>query len=419
MSRLFYILLTSALILSNAQAESISDYVFPSITASKTEVYVGEPFEVYLTIRSHSLTLDQEFSMNPFRDAAIKQLPRDTAHYPVERRVVDNRIEEIRKFSWSAVGVSTGQVDLSNTLDLSVLSRSTSLFLSRPKRTPFSIPVKGTVLTVKPVPEEGRPDGYSGAIGRFSLTADISPNEAAPGDVVRIRTEVRGEGLLDNATPPMLDSVEGLKVYDPRRIADESAMVFEQQVVPQTRASLKIPELSFTYFDPSRAVYETLRAGPFHVKFREAAVTDEAKFRPDEEQAGNPAVRPGGLIRVEIILPACAGLALLLAILTYRVGARKRAAALGGTAAILALAAASYMRLQASGYFEKSMFRTRTQQAGRLAPSGSSVQTVLLPSGAYVEYLECRDGWALVSYGGRHCWIQESNLDSAGKTPEK
>ena len=161
MKRFTYIFFLAALIVSSGFAETIEDYVSSDIVASKSEVYVGEPLEVRLTVRSHSVTLDQDFSIDPLKDPAIRKLPGDASQYPIERKVVGNRIEEYRRFSWNVVAVRPGSIDFSNTLELFVLSRNTSLFFSRPKRTPFSIPVTGSTVIVKPLPDSGRPENFA------------------------------------------------------------------------------------------------------------------------------------------------------------------------------------------------------------------------------------------------------------------
>jgi hypothetical protein len=366
------------------------------------------------------VTLDQEFSIDPFENPAIKKLPGETSHYPIERKVVDNRIEEIRRFSWNVVGVSTGIVDLSNTLELSVLSRNTSLFFSRPKRTSFSLPVTGSQVTVKALPTAGRPANFSGAVGLFSLKAEVTPKEAAPGDVVRIRTEVTGAGLLDNANPPLLNSIEGLKVYDPRRIEDDVAMVYEQQVVPQTASALTIPEIRFIYFDPVAEAYKTLRAGPFKIVLRERSAADDTQFRPDDEEKEAPGTLPSPPLssRASMYALVCAAISLLTALLALK-RARRVAVVISCIAGLTLILTLTYIGLEKSGYFAKDTYKLEASQAGFVAPSGASVQTVTIPSGGHVLLIFCQDGWALVSYSGRQCWIPESKLGPLTKTSKE
>ena len=398
----------------SSQGENITDFVRADISTSKRSVFAGEAFEVFLTVRYHSIILGQDFNLTPVTDPAIRKISEEFSRYPDDQVINSNRIDNIRKFSWQALAVSTGSVELASTLDLSVLTRNTSLFFSRQNKAYFTIPVTGATLSILPLPQEGRPADFSGAVGGLSLNVEVSPTTAAPGDVVKIRSEISGTGFLDNATAPILSSIDGLRIYDPKVVSSAPRLIFEQQVVPLTKEALNLPAVSFSFFDPVSRSYRTLRKGPFPLTFRDAPLTEDVRFRPDEanstlestELPGNP---------VSPRTTAAGGAIILLLLIAVLLRLRRDPAPLTAFLSIVLLAAllgtASYVMLMQSGYFHRNVYLVKRQQKGTVAPSLTSKQTTLIPSGRHVEYLACSDGWVLVRYADRQCWIPESSLD--------
>jgi hypothetical protein len=48
------------------------------------------------------------------------------------------------------------------------------------------------------LPEEGRPDNYSGAVGQFVFDVKVKPTEVALGDPITITLQITGEGNVDS-----------------------------------------------------------------------------------------------------------------------------------------------------------------------------------------------------------------------------
>lgn len=411
------ILLAIATMALGAKGQSITDYVEATISTPKHEIYVGEAFDIILTVKAHSVNLGQDFSIAPLPDDAIRKLPGALSQYPVERRLNGDQIEDIRKFSWRAVAISNGTVNLSTTLELAILSRSTSLFFSRPQKSFFKIPVTGPALSVKSLPLQGRPSDFSGAVGSFSLDVDVSPKQAAPGDVVKIRTEVKGEGLLENVKSPLLGHNPALKVYESKQLPAGSTLISEQQVVPQSKDALLLPGLSFTFFEPATGQYKTLRHPPTQLQLRDASVRTDAIFRPDDPEASSASSATSGLptpplsIRVAGLMMAVAALLLVIAILRMRSNRQTGLIGLAGVAVLMLIAGGIYLQAVRSGYFEREIYLVSSQQRGMSAPSRTSRQTMLVPPRSYVQYLSCEGAWVLVKYIDRYCWLPEESLE--------
>jgi hypothetical protein len=206
----------------------------------------------------------------------------------------------------------------------------------RVRVTPRGFFDRGTVVerVIKPVTIEARPlpaePGFSGAVGRFRVSATVDRPRLALGEAATLRFRVEGTGnhkWVDRA-PEV--AVPGAKTYPPQSRSDLAAdrsgltgsRTWEFVVVPETSGELEIPALPFTYFDPAaeRIVRGETAAIPLRV---EGGTATGASVAP----AAGLAARQGGPapLRAELDLPrgrlrslggpalaAAAGLTLLL-----------------------------------------------------------------------------------------------------------
>ncbi|MFM8409061.1 MAG: BatD family protein, partial [Alphaproteobacteria bacterium] len=140
-------------------------------------------------------------------------------------------------------------------------------FFGEPRK--LDVKARPLVLRVLPLPAEGRPADFSGAIGRFVIDASASPTSVAQGDPITQRVTIRGEGNLDRVDLAPLATDAAWKVYpgtsrietsDPLGV--RGAKVFEQAIVPQRADLTALPPRRFSYFDPAARGYVSLETQP-------------------------------------------------------------------------------------------------------------------------------------------------------------
>lgn len=138
--------------------------------------------------------------------------------------------------------------------------------MGRPE--PVEVSTRGRKLKVLPLPKEGRPDKFSGAVGQFSLEASADPSSAGPGEPVTLSLEVSGRGNFDSMSAPQLTGADGWRTYAPKekfRKDDASGATgtktFDFKMVARTDQTAT-PGAEFSYFDPAKKEYVTLQAEP-------------------------------------------------------------------------------------------------------------------------------------------------------------
>jgi hypothetical protein len=130
-------------------------------------------------------------------------------------------------------------------------------------------------LEVLAPPTEGRPPGYSGAIGIYELTAEASPTEVAlGGEPVALTLTVRGEGNIETVPQPKLADDSGWRLgsveqqqttgFEGGRPVGEKR--FTIPLRPRSSQVKEIPAAELAVFDPRTESYVTLRTGPIPVR---------------------------------------------------------------------------------------------------------------------------------------------------------
>jgi len=142
-----------------------------------------------------------------------------------------------------------------------------------------SVQVAADAITVEvlPLPEVGRPAGFSGAVGRFKMDVSIAPRKVAVGDPITVTSRLRGDGLLEGITAPTIPGSERLHVYPVQspRADEDGGRTFEQVVIPLAEGLLELRGPSFSFFDPATRAYKTLSSEPVAIAVKPSASGDD------------------------------------------------------------------------------------------------------------------------------------------------
>ena len=127
-------------------------------------------------------------------------------------------------------------------------------------------------VAIRPLPEEGRPDDFSGLVGTVQLAVSASEERIRLGESVTLEVRLAGSAQLTGMTLPMPEQ-EGFRVYDDAAEFSahvnegryRSVAVFRRALVPEQEGALTIPPIELTVFDPETARYTTLRSDPIEL----------------------------------------------------------------------------------------------------------------------------------------------------------
>lgn len=128
------------------------------------------------------------------------------------------------------------------------------------------------VLNVSPLPEP-RPVNFSGAVGQFSISASLTPEQVNANDAASLRMVVSGHGNMKLMKAPKVEFPKDFEVYTPKQndktsITSSGAkgnVIYDYVIVPRHGGKFDIDPVEFTYFDPDAKQYKTLKTDPFAI----------------------------------------------------------------------------------------------------------------------------------------------------------
>lgn len=120
---------------------------------------------------------------------------------------------------------------------------------------------------VRPIPTTDRPADYRGAVGRYRMVVQASPNEVKAGDPITLHLGIQGDGPMDLVQAPPLAEIPDL-VRD-FKVADEPlAGIVKDDVkmfTPRREDINEIPPIPFSFFDPSTEEFVTIKSEPIAI----------------------------------------------------------------------------------------------------------------------------------------------------------
>jgi hypothetical protein len=136
-------------------------------------------------------------------------------------------------------------------------------FMSTVNRTVAS---RNRVINVKPLPENGKPENFSGAVGSFDFKVTTNKESLKATEALELKVSVSGKGNLKLFRLPKPTLPIALEVYEPEHSEKVNTRTSGMQgtisdsytVVPNFQGSYPIPNVSFSYFDLKTKQYKTL-----------------------------------------------------------------------------------------------------------------------------------------------------------------
>lgn len=137
-------------------------------------------------------------------------------------------------------------------------------------------------INVKDLPEEGKPDNFSGAVGDFSFAVTPNKQTLKGNESMQLKVEVSGSGNLKLFDLPKPTFPSSLEVYPPELNDDISTTLagmkgrIEQTytIVPQYKGKYPISGVAFSYFNPNTHKYETIKTEELWIDVTEGATNE-------------------------------------------------------------------------------------------------------------------------------------------------
>lgn len=121
-------------------------------------------------------------------------------------------------------------------------------------------------ITVLPHPDAAKPADFKGAVGEFTIKAEVDKTKVGSGDPVNLKFTISGKGNIKLLEAPLLAFPTEFEAYDPQtkdniRVSDGSmsgTRSFEYLLIPRAGGEYFIGPFNFSYFSPSNRTYQVV-----------------------------------------------------------------------------------------------------------------------------------------------------------------
>lgn len=250
---------------------------FAKIETGRTNVFIGEPFlitlKLFYTAGRNLQAPDLSSEGFTFTDLPNGQ----------EQQRFGGKIFNVLVFQKVALPVKTGGLKIGPCrFPFTHATPRGRGFIQSYTYTDVKPIAPAVEVSVKPLPSEGKPEGFDGAVGSYKMDVIASPTNLTAGDPITLQVRFTGKGALENIRLPSFSDWKDFKVYPStdnvnytdlaRRVGNR---MFEQVVVPG-KADISLPGFEFSFFDPARGSYETLVQPPLALSVAPAAKVQSA-----------------------------------------------------------------------------------------------------------------------------------------------
>ena len=148
--------------------------------------------------------------------------------------------------------VPTGRSDWFGRLEMKTVEKSLSTGMQ--------------TIHVKPLPENGKPINYTGAVGKYEFKVTPSKTTLKAGESLDLEVSVSGKGNLKLFTLPKPIVPSALEMYDPAHTENVQTPVTgmtgkisdKYTIIPQFKGKYTIKPITFSYYDLASKSYKTI-----------------------------------------------------------------------------------------------------------------------------------------------------------------
>ena len=150
------------------------------------------------------------------------------------------------------------------------------------RRYPVERSTEPVKMTIKPLPVIGKPEGFTGAVGKYTMDVLAKPTKLKIGDPITLTINIRGEGNIQTIGEPLLapEGMKDFKAYNfeakvtitGRGRGIKGEKLFNKVIEPQSEDSGVIPGISFSYFDPELEKYKTITHAPIPIEVEHSEI---------------------------------------------------------------------------------------------------------------------------------------------------
>ncbi len=284
--------------------QNTNEAFFIQVEVDKTEVYEGEQIVVswYLMTRGQLESLDRtKFpDLKGFWKEIIEEVPAIQFYQETVNGVSYKKALLARH---ALFPLKSGETYIDEFKIKSKVRLPSQFGMNLGKVYEFTKSSQRVKIKIKPLPTEGKPASFSGAVGKFKVSSQIEGSQPAANQPMKFKLKFEGSGNAKGIELPSIAWPEGIEVFETRNDSKffktgQSYKEFEIILIPRKEGKIVLPEIEMSYFNPETGKYviDKTQAIPIEVlPGDKSAVTESFKTKenavaPDKSPLTLPSV---------------------------------------------------------------------------------------------------------------------------------
>ncbi len=257
----------------NAEADSpapqnASGNLFVDINCSKKEVFVGEQVIISASVYSrYNISGVEDVKTPGFKGFWVQDIF-NPKNITFDRKYIGNK--EYLYTLWQKKALfaqKTGTLEI-EPYDITFIVSDGWGF----NRSKMSAKSKTVKINVKPLPA-GKPDGFGGAVGNFTVSISSDKTELNLDEPMTVKVTVQGSGNFKLFETPKVEFPSAFEKFEPKSQENISAnnngisgtKTFSYMVIARQNGEFEIPGVNFSFFDPASKSYKTVSTKPLNI----------------------------------------------------------------------------------------------------------------------------------------------------------
>ncbi|MFL5763351.1 MAG: BatD family protein [Bacteroidia bacterium] len=256
-------------------SEDIGDNLFARTTVSKTKAYQGEQITVVQKVYSR-------YQFRGFEDIKFPDYTGFFSHdVPIGQMQITNEtldgvtyyvIEIKRSYIFAQ---HSGKLEIPPVTAQCVVRKKSNrrprtiieqMFGGGYEDVEYTVKSKPVPVEIIPLPEEGKPENFSGAVGEFTFKAELNKEKMKANEGADLFVTINGKGNIKLVEAPKVTFPDDFKKYDVKTKENinvgansvSGTKTFDYFFNPRHEGDYVIDQISFNYFDPVKKQYVVL-----------------------------------------------------------------------------------------------------------------------------------------------------------------
>lgn len=265
-----------------AKPADISKSVFIKADVDKTHVFIGEPLIVTYRLYSRMAIVGSNEEKVPDLNGFWSQDTKPRQQQPQWRNEIykGQQFQVIDLKQTILFPERNGELTLDPyTLSLVIRQQAPAhslmeQFFGSYKEVKYKVKSEPVTIHVKPAPDEGKPAGFSGAVGNFSVSAEVDKKELKANEALNYKLTITGSGNIKLLEAPAITPPSDFEKYDPKLVDSvtvglngvKGQRIYTYLLIPRHEGNYTLEPVRFSYFNPATKSYVTVSTKAFNIK---------------------------------------------------------------------------------------------------------------------------------------------------------